>query len=99
MKNVMQLKAIIKNIAKEKNISAALVLQNYMLERFLERVSLSKYHDNYIIKGGFLIASMVCMHFAIRMPHAQSKEEFRRKFSRSFWDIPLCRPLWTDMYR
>lgn len=30
-----------------------------MLERFLERVSLSRYHDNYIIKGGFLIASMV----------------------------------------
>ena len=59
MKNAIQLKAIIKNIAKNKNISAALVLQNYMLERFLERVSLSRYHDNYIIKGGFLIASMV----------------------------------------
>lgn len=59
MKNAMQLKAIIKNVAKNKNISAALVLQNYMLERFLERVSLSRYHDNYIIKGGFLIASMV----------------------------------------
>ena len=59
MKNAMQLKAIIKNVAKEKNISAQLVLQNYMLERFLERVSLSKYKDNYIIKGGFLIASMV----------------------------------------
>ena len=51
MKNAMQLKAIIKNIAKDKNISAALVLQNYMLERFLERVSLSRYHDNYIIKS------------------------------------------------
>ena len=59
MKNAMQLKAIIKNIAKEKNISATLVLQNYMLERFLERVSLSQYKYNYIIKGGFLIASMV----------------------------------------
>jgi hypothetical protein len=59
VKNAIQLKAIIKNIAKNKNISAALVLQNYMLERFLERVSLSRYHDNYIIKGGFLIASMV----------------------------------------
>jgi len=55
MKNAMQLKAIIKNIAKKKNISAALVLQNYILERFLERVSLSKYRDNYIIKGGFLV--------------------------------------------
>ncbi len=59
MKNAMQLKAIVKKIAKEKHISAQLVLQNYMLERFLERVSLSRYRDNYIIKGGFLIASMV----------------------------------------
>ncbi|MBQ1288692.1 MAG: nucleotidyl transferase AbiEii/AbiGii toxin family protein [Erysipelotrichaceae bacterium] len=59
MRNAMQLKAIIRNIAKEKRISAQLVLQNYMLERFLERVSLSSYRDNYIIKGGFLIASMV----------------------------------------
>ena len=59
MKNAMQLKAIVKNIAKEKKITAQLVLQNYMLERFLERVSLSRYRVNYIIKGGFLIASMV----------------------------------------
>ena len=59
MKNAMQLKAVVKNIAKDKKISAQLVLQNYMMERFLERVSLSKYRDNYIIKGGFLIASMI----------------------------------------
>ena len=59
MKNAMQLKAIVKNMAKEKKISAQLVLQNYMLERFLERVSLSSYRENFIIKGGFLIASMV----------------------------------------
>ena len=59
MKNAMQLKAIVKNMAKEKKISAQLVLQNYMLERFLERVSLSSYGENFIIKGGFLIASMV----------------------------------------
>ena len=59
MKNAMQLKAILKNMAKQKNISAHLVLQNYMLERLLERVSVSKYHDNFILKGGFLIAAMV----------------------------------------
>jgi hypothetical protein len=34
MINIMQLKAKIKNISKEKNISAQLVLQNYMMERF-----------------------------------------------------------------
>ena len=43
MKNAMQLKALIKNMAKQKNISAQLVLQNYMLERLLERVSVSEY--------------------------------------------------------
>ncbi len=59
MKNAMQLKAVMKKIAKAKNISVQLVLQNYLLERFLERVSVSDYQDNFIIKGGFLIASMV----------------------------------------
>ena len=41
MKNATQLKAIIRNVSKEKKISAQLVLQNYMLERLLERISLS----------------------------------------------------------
>ena len=59
MKNVMQLKAIIKNIAKEKHISAQLIMQNFMLERLLERISVSKYQQNFILKGGFLIAAMV----------------------------------------
>lgn len=59
MKNAMQLKAIIKNVAKEKQISAQLVMQNFMLERLLERISVSKYQQNFILKGGFLIATMV----------------------------------------
>jgi len=59
MRNAMQLKAIIKNIAKEKHISAQLVMQNFMLERLLERISISKYQRNFILKGGFLIAALV----------------------------------------
>ena len=59
MKNATQLKAIVRNISKEKKISAQLVLQNHMLERLLERIALSQYKDNFILKGGFLIASMV----------------------------------------
>lgn len=55
----MQIKSLIRNIAKEKNIDAQILLRNYMLERFLERVSYSKYNDNFILKGGMLIASMV----------------------------------------
>ncbi len=55
----MQLKSLIKNIAKEKHISAQLVMQNFMLERLLERISVSRYQQNFILKGGFLIAAMV----------------------------------------
>lgn len=59
MKNAMQLKAFIKNIATEKGIMPQAVLQNYMLERLLERISLSSYKDKFILKGGMLIAAMV----------------------------------------
>jgi len=55
----MQLKAFIKKKAEENHISAQLVMQNYMMERLLERVSLSDYNRNFILKGGFLIAAIV----------------------------------------
>lgn len=58
-KNPMQLKAFIKKKAAEKKISAQLVMQNYMLERLLERISLSAYKQNFILKGGFLISAIV----------------------------------------
>lgn len=58
-KNSMQLKAFIKKKAAEKHISAQLVMQNYMLERLLERISLSQYKKNFILKGGFLISAIV----------------------------------------
>jgi len=57
--NPMQLKARIKNLAAEKHLPAQIVLQNYLMERLLERLSLSSYRENFIIKGGFLIAVMV----------------------------------------
>ena len=59
MKNPIQLKAKIKDISKETGISAQLLLQNYKLERLLQRISLSEYKHNFILKGGFLIASIV----------------------------------------
>ncbi|AFV01110.1 MULTISPECIES: nucleotidyl transferase AbiEii/AbiGii toxin family protein [unclassified Dehalobacter] len=57
--NPMQLKAYIKKMAAEKNISAQLIMQNYMMERLLERISVSKYQSNLILKGGFLISAIV----------------------------------------
>lgn len=58
-RNPVSLKAIINNIAKENKVSAQSVLQTYMLERFLERISISKYKDNFILKGGMLISAML----------------------------------------
>lgn len=59
MTSATQLKAKIKNLSKAKNISAQIIMQNYMLERLLERISLSPYQSNFILKGGFLIAAIV----------------------------------------
>ncbi|WP_373897829.1 nucleotidyl transferase AbiEii/AbiGii toxin family protein [Haloimpatiens sp. FM7315] len=55
----MSLKAKIKNLAKSKDMSAQVILQNYMFERFLERISKSQYKNKFILKGGMLIAAMV----------------------------------------
>lgn len=53
------LKAKIRNLSKQKNTSAQVILQNYMFERFLERLSKSDYKNNFILKGGMLIAAIV----------------------------------------
>ena len=57
--NEMQLKAIIKNIALKSGITPQAALQIYCLERLLERISLSSKSECFIIKGGFLISSMI----------------------------------------
>lgn len=59
IKNSMSLKAKINNIAKNENISPQAIMQIYMLERLLERISLSKYKNNFILKGGMLISSII----------------------------------------
>lgn len=59
--NVMSLKAKINNISKEKKVAPQSVLQIYMLERILERISVSKYKDNFILKGGMLISAILGM--------------------------------------
>ena len=57
-RNTMSFKAIINNIAKENKVSAQSILQTYMLERLLERISVSKYKDNFILKGGFYLSTL-----------------------------------------
>ena len=55
----MSLKGKIKNYAKSNNIAAQVVLQNYMFERFLTRLSTSAYSEKFVVKGGMLIAAIV----------------------------------------
>lgn len=57
--NSMQLKALIRNRAKAEGVSPQLVMQNYLLERLLERISLSPWRDRVVVKGGMLISSLI----------------------------------------
>lgn len=59
MSNAMSLKAKIRNLAKEKNIPAQVILQNYMFERLLVRLSQSEYREKFVLKGGMLVAAIV----------------------------------------
>lgn len=59
MSNAMSLKARIRNMAKQKNIPAQVVLQNYMFERLLVRLAGSEYKEKFVMKGGMLVAAIV----------------------------------------
>lgn len=59
IKTARQLKDLIRNLSREKSADAQLLMRNYMMERFLERISLSEYRDKIILKGGMLVAAMV----------------------------------------
>lgn len=59
MKTPEQLKGAIRNIAKKNNLLPQEILQMFLFERILERLSVSKYKDNFILKGGLLISSII----------------------------------------
>ena len=54
-----QLKAIVRNLSKGNSTQAQIIIRNYIMERFLERISLSEYRNNFILKGGMLVSAMV----------------------------------------
>ncbi len=54
-----QLKDKVRNLSNGDNNIAKALIRNFMMERFLERVSLSEYRNNFILKGGMLVASIV----------------------------------------
>ena len=58
-KNRAQLKAWIKNMSSKVKVNENIILQNYMLERLLERISVSNYKYKFVLKGGMLITAIV----------------------------------------
>ena len=54
-----QLKDKVRNMSKGDSAKAQMLIRNYMMERFLERISISKYRDNFVLKGGMLVASVI----------------------------------------
>ena len=59
MKSATAVKAKIKNKAGGDSDKSQIMLRIYLMERLLERVSLSQYRDNFVLKGGLLVSSMV----------------------------------------
>lgn len=59
MSRAMSLKAKIRNIARQKDIPTQVILQNYMFERLLVRLSKSEYKEKFVLKGGMLVAAIV----------------------------------------
>ena len=58
MVSSIDIKRMAKEIEKEHNLNYYEILQRYMFERVLERISLSNYCDNFILKGGLLLSAM-----------------------------------------
>ncbi|MDI9472046.1 MAG: nucleotidyl transferase AbiEii/AbiGii toxin family protein [Bacillota bacterium] len=67
IKTSRQLKDKIRNLAKEKSADAQILMRTYMMERLLERISISEYKKNFILKGGVLITSLVGLDFRSTM--------------------------------
>ena len=58
MRTSTQLKALIRNFSKETNVEAEILLRNFMMERFLERISLSEYKDKLLVSTVVVFAGI-----------------------------------------
>jgi len=54
-----QLKALVRNRSDGNSAKAQTIIRNYIMERLLERISLSKYRERFILKGGMLVSALV----------------------------------------
>ena len=59
IKTATQLKAKVRNLSGSDSQKAQTLIRNFFMERFLERIVLSPYRNNFILKGGMLVAAVV----------------------------------------
>ena len=78
IKNVQSLMAKANNLAKENNISVQQVLQYYMFECFLERLSLSEYKEKFILKGRIFI--IIYYGYRYKINYGYRCKHYRTKF-------------------
>lgn len=90
-----QLKDLVRNMAKGNSTRSLIIMRNYVMERFLERLSLSEYRDKLILKGGTLISAIVgldtrsTMDIDATFKGFQLNEESARKAAEDITGIPL----------
>ena len=82
--NKNKLTALIHKVSKEKSVSFNILLQVYFFERFLDRLANSKYKSSLILKGGFLLSSLlgIAERSTIDMDFSVSKIEFNKESMR-----------------
>ena len=78
IKSATALKANVKNIANNNSKMAQAYIRLFFMERFLERVSKSRYKEQFILKGGMLVSSMIGMSLRTTMDIDTSIEEAMR---------------------
>lgn len=67
IKSATALKAKVRNFSKGDSKAAQAMIRIYFMERFLERVSLSKYRDQFVLKGGMLVSSLIGINLRTTM--------------------------------
>lgn len=77
IKTATQLKAKVRNLSGGDSLKAQTLIRNFIMERFLERISVSTYRDHFILKGGMLVASVVGLNTRATMDIDASVQALR----------------------
>jgi hypothetical protein len=59
IKTSKQLKDKVRNLSGSDSLKAQTLIRNFVMERFLERIALSPYRNNFVLKGGMLVAAVI----------------------------------------